>query len=240
VPSSAEQPQPTVLVVDDDQAVRASLRRALGLHGFDVALAGDGLAALDAIRRRRPDVLVLDIGMPGVDGLGVLRRLRQDGDDLPILLLTARDAVYDRVRGLTTGADDYLVKPFALEELVARLTSLLRRASASRDAAPADEVALRFADVRLDPVTATARRDGVDLGLTRTEFDLLTVFLEEPNRVLSRSTLHDRVWGAGSEVTDNAIEVYVGYLRRKLEVGGRPRLLHTVRGFGYVLRAAAS
>jgi two-component system, OmpR family, response regulator MprA len=239
VPSSTEQPQPTVLVVDDDQAVRASLRRALGLHGFDVALAGDGLAALDAIRRQRPDVLVLDIGMPGVDGLGVLRRLRQDGDDLPVLVLTARDAVDDRVTGLTTGADDYLVKPFALEELVARLTSLLRRTSASRDAARADDAELRFADVRLDPATATACRDGVDLGLTRTEFDLLTVFLEEPNRVLSRSTLHDRVWGAGSEVTDNAIEVYVGYLRRKLEVGGRPRLLHTVRGFGYALRTAA-
>jgi two-component system, OmpR family, response regulator MprA len=228
---------PRVLVVDDDQAVRDALRRALTLHGFEVDLAGDGLEALEAIHAGPPDVVVLDVSMPGVDGFSVVRRLRQDDRTLPVLMLTARDAIADRVEGLTSGADDYLVKPFALEELVARLQSLLRRASASvaRDEAGAAEI-LRFADVVVDLPAATTTRAGTPLDLTRTEFDLLATFMEEPRRVLSRETLHARVWGIDSEVTENTVEVYVGYLRRKLEAGGRPRLLHTVRGFGYVLR----
>jgi two-component system, OmpR family, response regulator MprA len=223
-----------VLVVDDDPAVRSSLRRALSLRGFEVALAADGMEAIAAVEGPTPpDVVVLDVMMPGVDGLGVVRRLRQDRVELPILLLTARDAVPDRVAGLATGADDYLVKPFALDELVARLHALLRRTSPSDDE---DRAILRFADVTVDLDEITASRAGRDLELTRTEFDLLAAFLDEPRRVLSRDVLHERVWGFDREVTANAVEVYVGYLRRKLEAGGRPRLIHTVRGFGYVLK----
>jgi two-component system, OmpR family, response regulator MprA len=181
-----------------------------------------------------PDVVVLDVMMPGVDGLGVVRRLRQDRVELPILMLTARDAVADRVAGLATGADDYLVKPFALDELVARLHALLRRASPSDE--PDDGLRLRFADVEVDLEQITAHRSGRDLELTRTEFDLLVAFVEAPRRVLSRDALHERVWGFDREVTANAVEVYVGYLRRKLEADGLPRLIHTVRGFGYVLK----
>ncbi len=224
-----------VLVVDDDRAVRDALRRALGLHGFEVDTAADGLTAVAAIERDRPDIVVLDVAMPGVDGLGVLRRLRHDANDVPVLMLTARDAVPDRVAGLEAGADDYLPKPFALEELVARLHTLLRR-SGRAAAAEGDAEVLRYADVVVDTRQATATRGGDDLDLTRTEFDLLATFLREPRRVLSRETLRDLVWGGDGEVTANAVEVYVGYLRRKLEAGGRPRLLHTVRGFGYVLR----
>ncbi len=225
---------PRVLVVDDDQAVRASLDRALGLRGFEVYLAPDGITALNVMGSVEPDVIVLDVMMPGVDGLGVVARLRQDGDDTPILLLTARDGVPDRVAGLTTGADDYLVKPFALDELVARLQSLLRRTSTARsDAAPA---VLRFADVVLDTDTIRVTRAGRELDLTRTEFELLRAFMEQPRQVLSRDRLHERVWGFDRDVTANTVEVYVGYLRRKLEAAGEPRLLHTVRGFGYVLR----
>lgn len=225
---------PRVLVVDDDQAVRASLDRALGLRGFEVYLAPDGITALNVMGSVEPDVIVLDVMMPGVDGLGVVARLRQDGDDTPILLLTARDGVPDRVAGLTTGADDYLVKPFALDELVARLQSLLRRTSMARsDTAPA---VLRFADVVLDTDTIRVTRAGRELDLTRTEFELLRAFMEQPRQVLSRDRLHERVWGFDRDVTANTVEVYVGYLRRKLEAAGEPRLLHTVRGFGYVLR----
>lgn len=221
-----------MLVVDDDRAVRDSLRRALSLHGFEVSLAPDGMTAINLLTEAAPDVIVLDVMMPGVDGLGVLRRLRQDGIDTPILMLTARDAVPDRVAGLTTGADDYLVKPFALEELVARLETLLRRTAPAGE----DPDVRRFADVVVDTAQARATRGGEDLGLTRTEFDLLLAFVESPRRVLSREALHERVWGFDSDVTPNTVEVYVGYLRRKLEAGGRPRLIHTVRGFGYVLR----
>ena len=227
---------PRVLVVDDDRAVRESLDRALRLHGFDVHLSPDGVTALNELATVDPDVIVLDVMMPGVDGLGVLTRLRQDGIDTPVLLLTARGAVPDRVAGLTTGADDYLVKPFALEELVARLHSLLRRTSTSLS--DEDPDVLRFADLTVDTAQARALRDGADLDLTRTEFDLLVAFVEQPRRVLSRDALHEQVWGFDSDVTPNTVEVYVGYLRRKLEAGGRSRLIHTVRGFGYTLREA--
>lgn len=228
---------PRVLVVDDDQAVRASLDRALGLRGFDVSLAPDGVTALNVIGKVEPDVIVLDVMMPGVDGLGVLTRLRQDGIDTPILLLTARDAIPDRVAGLSSGADDYLVKPFALDELVARLQSLLRRTSTSLP--DGDPAVLRFADLRLDTDRIRATRGGRELDLTRTEFELLRAFMEQPRQVLSRDSLHERVWGFDRDVTANTVEVYVGYLRRKLEAAGDPRLLHTVRGFGYVLREPA-
>lgn len=232
-PTTAPDPVARVLVVDDDRAVRESLERALGLHGFEVHVAADGLAAINALPTTAPDIIVLDVMMPGVDGLGVVRRLRQEGDDTPILLLTARDAVPDRVAGLTTGADDYLVKPFALEELVARLHSLLRRHTANR---ADDPDVVRFADLVVDLRRVQVTRDGEQLDLTPTELELLLTFLRQPRRVLSRGYLHEQVWGADSDVTDNTVEVYVGYLRRKLEAGGRSRLLHTVRGFGYVLR----
>lgn len=228
---TAQPSPPHVLVVDDDAAVRASLRRALPLHGFEVTAAADGIEAIRLVGHASPDVLVLDVMMPGVDGLGVVRRLRQDGRDLPILLLTARDAVPDRVGGLTVGADDYLVKPFALEELVARLQVLLRRRRP-----PEPRRVHRLADLTVDVDRIEVTRDGDPIELTPTEFDLLAVFAEHPNIVLSREQLHEHVWGPDSDVTANSVEVYVGYLRRKLEAGGRPRLLHTVRGFGYALR----
>ena len=223
-----------ILVVDDDRAVRDALQRALQLHGYEVLVAADGMAALQLVRNHHPAAVVLDVMMPGVDGFGVVRRLRADGDDTPVLLLTARDAVGDRVTGLDVGADDYLVKPFALEELLARLRALLRRTAEppAEDARP-----LQFADLSLDPATLEVRRGDRVLDLTRTEYDLLTVFLENPNRVLTRDVLHERVWGYDAATASNTLEVYVGYLRRKLEAGGEPRLLQTVRGFGYVLRA---
>jgi two-component system, OmpR family, response regulator MprA len=222
-----------VLVVDDDRPVRDSLRRALQLHGYEVELAADGMEAIRAVTARAPALVVLDVMMPGVDGFGVVRRLRQDGIDVPILLLTARDAVPDRVTGLTTGADDYLAKPFALEELLARITALLRRAAPGPTERPH---LLRFADLAIDLDAVEVTRGGEPIELTRTEFDLLVAFAEHPRQVLGRDLLQQRVWGASTEVTSNAVEVYVGYLRRKLEAGGRPRLLQTVRGFGYVLR----
>ena len=221
-----------ILIVDDDRAVRDSLRRALELHGYDTDTAPDGIEALNAIQRERPDAMVLDVNMPGVDGFGLTRRLRQDGIDLPILMLTARDAVPDRVAGLDVGADDYLVKPFALEELLARLRSLLRRHGAD-EARPTG--VLRFADLTLDPGDFTVRRGDRDIALSRTEFDLLLAFMDNAGRVLTRDVLHERVWGADMSAS-NTLEVYVGYLRRKLEADGEPRLIQTVRGFGYALR----
>lgn len=221
-----------VLVVDDDRAVRESLERALVLHGWSVTTAEDGMTALAAVRESPPDVIVLDVQMPGVDGHGVARRLRQDGDDTPVLMLTARDAIADRVAGLDVGADDYLVKPFALEELVARLRALLRRTAPVGDAG-----VRRFADLVVDTDRIHVRRGDREIELTRTEFDLLLAFVDNPNRVLTREVLHDRVWGADMS-TSNTVEVYVGYLRRKLEADGEPRLLQTVRGFGYALREA--
>jgi two-component system response regulator MprA len=224
-----------ILVVDDDRAVRESLRRSLAFNGYQVDLAGDGQAAMDAIVAKRPDAMVLDVMMPRLDGLEVCRRLRGTGDDLPILVLTARDAVSDRVSGLDAGADDYLPKPFALEELLARLRALLRRTSPADDAGGA-AAPLKFADLSLDPDTREVARGERPISLTRTEFSLLELLLANPRRVLTRGRILEEVWGYDFPTTGNALEVYIGYLRRKTEEGGEPRLIHTVRGVGYVLR----
>jgi two-component system response regulator MprA len=221
-----------ILVVDDEPAVRDAVDRALRLEGYRTELAGDGRAALDALAAAPPDALVLDVLMPGVDGLEVCRRLRAAGDRTPVLMLTARDAVADRVKGLDAGADDCLVKPFALEELVARVRALLRRA---RDGEQGG--VLRFADLVLDTGRYTVDRGGRALGLTRTEFALLELFVRNPRRVLTRAVIFERVWGHDLGPASSALGVYVGYLRRKTEAAGEPRLLHTVRGVGYVLRA---
>ena len=204
-----------ILVVDDDRAVRESLRRSLSFNGYTVDLAEDGVEALEAINNERPDALVLDVMMPRLDGLEVCRQLRSTGDDLPILVLTARDSVSERVSGLDAGADDYLPKPFALEELLARLRALLRR-TGPEDAS--EGAVMTFAD------------------LTRTEFSLLEMLIANPRRVLTRSRILEEVWGFDFPTSGNALEVYVGYLRRKTESEGEPRLIHTVRGVGYVLR----
>ena len=226
-----------ILVVDDDRAVRESLRRSLQFNGYQVDLAGDGQQAMDSVTQQRPDAMVLDVMMPRLDGLEVCRRLRGTGDDLPILVLTARDAVSDRVAGLDAGADDYLPKPFALEELLARLRALLRRASAESDALSAGAPpAMRFADLELDPGTRDVRRGDRSISLTRTEFALLELFMAHPKQVLTRSRILEDVWGYDFPTSGNALEVYVGYLRRKTEAGGESRLIHTVRGVGYVLR----
>jgi len=221
-----------ILVVDDDRAVRDSLRRSLQFNGYQVDLAADGQQAIDAVGAQRPDAMVLDVMMPRLDGLEVCRRLRGTGDDLPILVLTARDAVSDRVAGLDAGADDYLPKPFALEELLARLRALLRRRT------PAEEPSrsLRFAGLELDPVTREVRRGGRRMSLTRTEFALLELLLRHPRQVLTRGRILEDVWGYDFPTSGNALEVYVGYLRRKTELDDEPRLIHTVRGVGYVLR----
>ena len=227
-----------ILVVDDDRAVRDSLRRSLAFNGYQVELANDGQAALDAVLAQRPDAMVLDVMMPRLDGLEVCRRLRGGGDDLPILVLTARDAVSDRVAGLDAGADDYLPKPFALEELLARLRALLRRRTPEELASPRARQALEFADLSLDPDTREVRRGDRPISLTRTEFSLLELLLAHPRRVLTRTQILEEVWGYGFPTTGNALEVYIGYLRRKTEAEGEPRLIHTVRGVGYVLREA--
>jgi two-component system, OmpR family, response regulator MprA len=222
-----------VLVVDDEPAVRRALERALKLENYEVSLAADGEQALDALARGPADALILDVAMPGVDGLEVTRRMRKAGDRTPILMLTARDAIDDRVTGLDVGADDYLVKPFALRELQARLRALLRRT----DEGSGDEIeSLRYADLVLDPAAHEVRRGERLVELSKTEFLLLELFMRHPRQVLTRSTIFENVWGYDFGPTSNALGVYMGYLRRKTEADGEPRLLHTVRGVGYVLR----
>jgi two-component system response regulator MprA len=220
-----------VLVVDDEPTVRRALERALRLDSYDVALAADGEQALDALAQGSLDAVILDVAMPRLDGLEVARRMRQGGDRTPILMLTARDAIDDRVQGLDAGADDYLVKPFALRELQARLRALLRRAGEGTDG----EI-LTYADLVLDPGGHEVRRGDRVVELSKTEFLLLELFMRHPRQVLTRSTIFENVWGYDFGPTSNALGVYIGYLRRKTEAGGEPRLLHTVRGIGYVLR----
>ncbi|MGN6431160.1 MAG: response regulator transcription factor [Gaiellaceae bacterium] len=221
-----------ILVVDDEAAVRESLRRALALEGYEVELAADGAEALYRLDTGavHPDAIVLDVLMPNVDGLETARRLRGAGNRIPILMLTARDEVEARVAGLDAGADDYVVKPFALAELLARLRALLRRTTNG-----AGEM-LRFADVELDPSTREVRRNGDSIELTRTEFSLLELFMLNPRQVLTRSLIFERVWGYDFGLSSNSLDVYIGYLRRKTEAGGKPRLIQTVRGVGYALR----
>ena len=224
----------SVLVVDDERAVRESLRRALELEGYRVELVGDGESALERLQHGTPpDVVVLDVLMPGIDGLEVCRRIRADENEVPILMLTARAEVDSRVAGLDAGADDYLSKPFALAELLARLRALLRRAGTD---AGGDDPTLRFAGLELDPGTREVTRGGREIDLTRTEFALLELFLRNPRQVLTRSLIFERVWGYDFGPTSNSLDVYIGYLRRKTEEGGAPRLIHTVRGVGYALR----
>jgi two-component system response regulator MprA len=229
--------RPRVLVVDDDRAVRESLRRSLEFNGYDVALAADGAEALAGIAGIAPDAIVMDVMMPRLDGIETTKALRSAGNDLPILVLTARDSVGDRVEGLDAGADDYLTKPFALEELLARLRALLRRTHVEHvdgDDLAAEE--LSFSDLTLNPATREVSRAGRAIDLTRTEFALLEMFLRRPRRVLDRSFILEEVWGYDFPTTANSLEVYVGYLRRKTEAEGEGRLIHTVRGVGYVLR----
>jgi two-component system response regulator MprA len=227
-----------VLVVDDDRAVRESLRRSLEFNGYQVALAGDGAEALASIAGEAPDALVIDVMMPRLDGIETTRALRTAGNDLPILVLTARDSVGDRVEGLDAGADDYLTKPFALEELLARLRALLRRAHTPGDPDDIEGSQISFADLSLNVATREVRRGDRAIELTRTEFALLEMFLHRPRRVLERAFILEEVWGYDFPTTANSLEVYVGYLRRKTEAGGEPRLIHTVRGVGYVLKEA--
>ena len=222
-----------VLVVEDDPSVRGALERALRLEGYDATFCGTGSEGLEAVRTHVPDVLVLDLGLPDIDGLEVCRRLRESGDRTPVLILTAREGVSDRVAGLDAGADDYLVKPFALDELFARLRALMRRIGPGD--APDGEI-LRFDDVSLDLRTHVARRGDREFDLTRTEFMLLELFLRNPRHVLTREVIFDRVWGFDFGPTSNSLDVYIGYLRRKMEAGQEPRLIHTIRGVGYVLR----
>jgi two-component system response regulator MprA len=232
-----------VLVVEDDPAVRSSLERSLAFEGYEVVSAPDGAAGLVAVDLHHPDAVLLDLGLPVVDGLEVCRRMREAGDLTPILMLTAREGTRDRVTGLDAGADDYLPKPFALEELLARLRALLRRrntsngtAAGSADGAQTEGLVV-FDDLSLDPAAREVSRAGREVLLTRTEFDLLEMFMHHPRQVLHRAQLLHQVWGFDFDPTSNTLEVYVGYLRRKLEDGGEPRLLHTVRGVGYVLKS---
>lgn len=232
-PSDSAGDKPHVLVVDDDKAVRESLRRSLEFNGYVVALAGDGAEALAGIANHDPDVVVMDVMMPRLDGIEATKALRAAGNDVPILVLTARDAVGDRVDGLDAGADDYLTKPFALEELLARLRALLRRAAPVGED---DEETLHFADLSMNTTTREVTRGERAIELTRTEFTLLEMFLRRPRRVLDRSFILEEVWGYDFPTTANSLEVYVGYLRRKTEAEGEARLIHTVRGIGYVLK----
>ena len=219
----------TILVVDDDARLRNALRRVLVSHGFEVEVAEDGTAALARIRARTFDAVVLDMMMPGSDGIEVCEQLRADGDQLPVLMLTARDAVRDRVAGLGAGADDYLVKPFANEELIARVRALLRRAGVGSET-------IAFADLELDLLTRDARRGGREIELSPIEFELLEFFLRHPRQVLARGLIYERIWGYDASLSSNSLDVFVGHLRRKLEAGGERRLIQTVRGVGFTLR----
>ena len=215
-----------ILVVDDDAGLRRALRRVLVAHGFEVEEAADGDEALSRFRARPFDLVLLDVMMPGIDGIEVCERMRAEDEELPVLMLTARDAVRDRVAGLEAGADDYLVKPFANEELVARVRALLRRSHGNGEK-------LAFGDVELDLLTRDARRGAREIELTRIEYELLELFLRHPRQVLSRSLIYERVWGYDGSLSSNSLDVFVGHLRRKL---GEPRLIHTVRGVGFTLR----
>jgi two-component system, OmpR family, response regulator MprA len=222
--------QPLVLVVDDDQRIASAIRRALIYEGYQVEVARDGPVALTHVRERPPDLMILDVMLPGLDGMEVARRLQAGGGEFPILMLTARDGTSDRVRGLDSGADDYLVKPFAYEELLARVRALLRRR------APRRQRTIRYADISMDLGAHEVKRDGRVIALTAKEFDLLELFVRNPRQVLTRERIMDAVWGFDFGATSNVVDVYVGYLRQKLEDGGAPRVIQTLRGVGYVLR----
>jgi two-component system, OmpR family, response regulator MprA len=222
--------QPLVLVVDDDQRIASAIRRALIYEGYQVEVARDGPLALTHVRERPPDLMILDVMLPGLDGMEVARRLQAAGGEFPILMLTARDGTSDRVKGLDSGADDYLVKPFAYEELLARVRALLRRR------APRRQRTIRYADLTMDLGAHEVRRDGRAIALTAKEFDLLELFLRNPRQVLTRERIMDAVWGYDFGATSNVVDVYVGYLRQKLEESGAPRVIQTLRGVGYVLR----
>ncbi len=225
-----ESAQPTILVVEDDPSVREALERALSFEGYNVATARDGGVALSALTTTSPDLIVLDVMMPYVDGIEVCRRIRAKGDRVPILMLTAKAAVGDRVEGLDAGADDYVTKPFALDELLARIRALLRRSTGD----VGDVIA--YKDLEVDPKARTATRGGRDLDLTKTEFDLLELLARTPGVVIDRDTIYEEIWGIDFITSSNSPDVYIGYLRRKTEGAGEPRLIHTVRGVGYVLR----
>jgi two-component system, OmpR family, response regulator MprA len=236
-----------VLVVDDEPAVRESLTNSLVFEGYEVVTASDGVEALDRVRADRPDLIVLDVLMPRLDGLTACRRLRAGGDITPVLMLTARDMVGDRVTGLDSGADDYLVKPFELDELLARVRALLRRSTLTGASGMSgshgvsgvrDEGVLAFGELRMNTLTREVTRDGRSLQLTRTEYMLLEMFLAHPRQVLTREQILEAVWGFDFEPASNSLDVYVMYLRRKTEIDGLPRLIHTVRGVGFVLRSA--
>ncbi|MER7673688.1 response regulator transcription factor [Kitasatospora sp. NPDC096128] len=242
-PAEAGHPSARLLVVDDEPALRDALESSLAFEGYEVATATDGYEALESVERDKPDLVLLDIMMPRMDGLTAVRRMRSRGDTVPVLMLTARDAVGDRVTGLDVGADDYLAKPFELDELLARVRALLRRnalatEAAARAAAEDDSEVLAFGDLRMNTATREVTRGGKPVELTRTEFMLLEMFLSHPRQVLTREQILKAVWGFDFEPSSNSLDVYVMYLRRKTEQGGMPRLIQTVRGVGYALRPA--
>ena len=222
---------PLLLIVEDDRGVRESLARALEFEGYAVRTAPDGVEALRAIASEDPDAVILDVMMPGFDGMEVARKVRAKGNAVPILMLTARHEVGDRVQGLDAGADDYLVKPFSLDELLARIRALLRRGGVS-----GERGSMELADLRMDPAARTVIRGDREIDLTKTEFDLLELLVFNQGIVVTRDVIYDRIWGYDFETTSNSLDVYIGYLRRKLESSGEPRLVHTVRGVGYVAR----
>lgn len=232
--TSAPSTNSYIAIVDDDAAIRSALGRALRMENYDVELFDDGVSALKSIQLRAPDAIVLDLQLPDIDGLEICRRIRRSGDATPILMLTARDAVNDRVAGLDVGADDYLVKPFDLAELLARLRALLRR----HNITDGDGAVLRFEDLTLNPQTREVHRGSRSIELTKIEFDLLELFLHHPRQVLTRDQILDLVWGYNFDSGTNSLAVYIGYLRRKLEEASEPRLIQTVRGVGYALRTS--